>query len=97
MFIRDLAQFGLTKKKIFAVLTLSLCAAFFEGFGMAMFLPILEYLEKNPLKHTVIVYGDKQIDQELVERLGGKYPVIHCEDLGDDESTQLLIKWMETI
>ena len=58
---------------------------------------ILEYLEKNPLKHTVIVYGDKQIDQELVERLGGKYPVIHCEDLGDDESTQLLIKWMETI
>ncbi len=58
---------------------------------------ILEYLEKYPLKHTVIVYGDKPLDRELIERLEDKFTIICSEELGDEESTQLLIKLLETL
>lgn len=42
-----LQLFGLTTSRIFLFAGLTLLAAFFEGFGMAMFLPVLEYVEKG--------------------------------------------------
>ncbi len=43
----DLKLFGLTRVRIATFTGLSLTAAFFEGFGMAMLLPVLEYVEKG--------------------------------------------------
>jgi subfamily B ATP-binding cassette protein MsbA len=45
--VRSLPFFGLTWQRIFLLASLSLGAAIFEGFGMAMFLPVLEYVEKG--------------------------------------------------
>ena len=39
--------FGLTKARIALFAALSVAAALLEGFGMAMFLPVLEYVEKG--------------------------------------------------
>ena len=45
--MKNLNDYGLTKTRIFVFISSSLAAAFFEGFGMAMFLPMLEYIEKG--------------------------------------------------
>ena len=45
--ISRLPFFGLTPKRIAMFIVLSMGAAFFEGFGMAMFLPVLEFIEKG--------------------------------------------------
>jgi subfamily B ATP-binding cassette protein MsbA len=39
--------FGLTRGRLSALAGLSVAAAIFEGFGMAMFLPVLEFVEKG--------------------------------------------------
>ena len=39
--------FGLTKSRLATFATLSIAAAVFEGFGMAMFLPVLEFVDKQ--------------------------------------------------
>jgi len=39
--------FGLTRGRLWALAGLSIAAAVFEGFGMAMFLPVLEFVEKG--------------------------------------------------
>ena len=44
---KALNDFGLTIPRVFLFLSISLSAAFFEGFGMAMFLPILEYIQEG--------------------------------------------------
>lgn len=58
---------------------------------------ILEYLEKNPLKHTVILYRDTQLDNELVKRLDGRYPSIQIEELGEPETAEKLLNLLKTI
>ncbi len=47
VFLKDIHNFGLNRTRIFLFLSLSLSAAFFDGFGMAMFLPVLEFIEKG--------------------------------------------------
>lgn len=47
MKISDLKLFGLTRGRIVLFSSLTISAAFFEGFGMAMFLPVMEYIEKG--------------------------------------------------
>lgn len=42
-----LGLFGVTRRRILLFTGLSVAAAFLEGFGMAMFLPVLEYVEKG--------------------------------------------------
>jgi ABC-type multidrug transport system fused ATPase/permease subunit len=44
---KQLRLFGLTRSRIVLFLGLALLAAFFDSFSMAMFLPILEYVEKG--------------------------------------------------
>ena len=39
--------FGLTGSRVTALVALTVLAAAFEGFGMAMFLPVLEFIEKG--------------------------------------------------
>jgi len=41
------ALFGLTPRRVLLFLILTLSAGFLEGFGMAMFLPLLEFVESN--------------------------------------------------
>lgn len=45
--LQKLMQFGFTKSRIAAFIVISLVTTFFEGFGMAMFLPVLEFVEKG--------------------------------------------------
>ena len=45
--LKNLGKFGLTKSRIFLLMAVSILAAVFEGFGMAMFLPLMEYIEKG--------------------------------------------------
>lgn len=45
--LTSLRLFGLTKTRIACFAILSLLAAFFEGFGMAMLLPVLSFVEKG--------------------------------------------------
>ena len=45
--LKNLSTFGLTKSRIFLLMAISILAAIFEGFGMAMFLPLMEYIEKG--------------------------------------------------
>ncbi len=47
MAFSHLGLFGVTRGRIVLFTWLSLAAAFLEGFGMAMFLPVLEYVEKG--------------------------------------------------
>ena len=58
---------------------------------------ILEYLEKNPLKHTVILYRDTQLDNELVKQLDGRTHSIKIEELGEPETAEKLLNLLETI
>jgi hypothetical protein len=39
--------FGLSTSRVLAFVALTLLAALFEGFGMAMLLPVLEFVEKD--------------------------------------------------
>jgi ABC-type multidrug transport system fused ATPase/permease subunit len=43
----NLSFFGLTRRNMIVFVAVSLGAAFLEGFGMAMLLPVLEYVEKG--------------------------------------------------
>ena len=45
--LKRLPFFGLTPVRISNFMVLSTVAAFFEGFGMTMLLPVLEYIEKD--------------------------------------------------
>ena len=45
--IRSFPLFGLTAGRVLVFAALSITAALLEGFGMAMFLPVLEYVEKG--------------------------------------------------
>jgi len=45
--LKNLSTFGLSKSRIFLLMAISIVAAIFEGFGMAMFLPLMEYIEKG--------------------------------------------------
>lgn len=47
MTLLELKGFGLSRSRVAAMVSLSLLAAGFEGFGMAMFLPVLSYIEKG--------------------------------------------------
>ena len=47
MTLLELKEFGLSKSRIAAMISFSLLAAGFEGFGMAMFLPVLSYIEQG--------------------------------------------------
>ena len=47
MTLLELKGFGLYRSRVAAMVSLSLLAAGFEGFGMAMFLPVLSYIEKG--------------------------------------------------
>jgi ABC-type multidrug transport system fused ATPase/permease subunit len=47
LLLKYLIEFGLTRSKIFKLMAVSILAAVFEGFGMAMFLPLMEYIEKG--------------------------------------------------
>lgn len=44
---KQLRLFGLTRARIVLFLGLTFLAAVFDGFGMAMFLPVLEYVQKG--------------------------------------------------
>jgi subfamily B ATP-binding cassette protein MsbA len=43
--LANLGFFGLTKARIAAFVGVTVASAFFEGFGMAMFLPVLKFIE----------------------------------------------------
>ncbi len=58
---------------------------------------IMEYLEKHPLEHTVIVYSNTQIDNELIKRLDGKYPTILSQELGEEETAEALLDILKQI
>ena len=58
---------------------------------------ILEYLEKNPLKHTVILYRDTQLDNELVKQLDGRTHSIKIEELGEPETAEKLLSLLKSI
>jgi ABC-type multidrug transport system fused ATPase/permease subunit len=45
--LKNLGKLGLTGSRIFLLMAASILAAVFEGFGMAMFLPLMEYIEKG--------------------------------------------------
>jgi ABC-type multidrug transport system fused ATPase/permease subunit len=45
--LKNLGKFGLTGPRLFLLTAISILAAVFEGFGMAMFLPLMEYIEKG--------------------------------------------------
>jgi len=55
--------FDLTPTRVTTLVTLSIIAAFFEGFSMAMLLPVLEFIEKGK-------------DVALLEQAGGMWPII---------------------
>jgi 7-cyano-7-deazaguanine tRNA-ribosyltransferase len=46
---------------------------------------VLEYLVKFPHNHTIVLYVDKPLDQELIKRLDEKYSKILIEELTVDE------------
>ncbi len=55
---------------------------------------IIEYLEKYPIKNTVIIFRDNEMERELVGKLGEKYPSIKIEEL---DQTDLSGKILELI
>lgn len=74
MLIRDtLPLFGITARRCLVFSGLSLAAAFFEGFGLAMFLPVLEYVEKGQNAEELAQ------SSEMWRRLIGAYSVIGIE------------------
>jgi len=70
---RSQSLFGLTNGRIAIFVGLALAAAIFEGFGMAMFLPVLEYVEKGQ--------NAAQLAQasEMWRRLLGVYSLLGIE------------------
>jgi 7-cyano-7-deazaguanine tRNA-ribosyltransferase len=52
---------------------------------------IMEYLEKHSMKHTIIVHSNTQIDNELLNRLEGRFPTILGEELGKTEVGEKLV------
>ncbi|THB71353.1 MAG: ABC transporter ATP-binding protein [Desulfovibrio sp.] len=65
MTFTQLAMFGLTKGRIALFFLLALGAAVFEGFGMAMFLPLLEFIEKG--RDAAALAQDSRMWQYIVE------------------------------
>lgn len=57
--------FGLTRRRVAAFVGVTVAAAFFEGFGMAMFLPVLEYIEKG--QNLDVLRGKSQMWDRLIE------------------------------
>ena len=55
--------FGLTKYRLTVFVALSITTAFFEGFGITMFLPVLEFIEKGK-------------DVLLLQQTGGMWLII---------------------
>lgn len=47
MTVKELTQYGLTPRRAGLFVSLALLAAFFEGFGLAMFLPLLQFIESQ--------------------------------------------------
>ena len=64
MFFNNLETFGLTKGRVIAFIGLTLGTAFFEGFGIAMFLPLLEYIEKG--RDLAILADSSNLWQRLI-------------------------------
>ena len=62
-FIKRLPFFGLTLSRINIFVVLTIATAFFEGFGMTMLLPVLEFIEKGR-------------NVSLLEQTGGMWPKI---------------------
>lgn len=62
--IKNLGKFGLTGSRIFLLMAVSILAAVFEGFGMAMFLPLMEYIEKG--KDVSVLTQDSTLWKRLV-------------------------------
>ena len=58
---------------------------------------ILEYIEKHPLEHTVVVTSNSPLDEELTKRLSGRYPVIHVDSLNSMETTEQLLNYLKSI
>lgn len=46
-YLQNSDRYGLSGSRIFTFLFLAIFAAFFEGFGIAMFLPLLQFIEKG--------------------------------------------------
>ena len=61
--LKRLSLFGLNRWRITVFVMLTITAAFFEGFGITMFLPVLEFIEKDR-------------DVSLLEQAGGMWPKI---------------------
>ncbi len=57
--------FGLTRRRVAVFVGVTVAAAFFEGFGMAMFLPVLEYIEKG--QNLDVLRGKSQMWDRLIE------------------------------
>ncbi len=58
---KRLHLFGITKSRVTTFIGLTITAAFFEGFGITMFLPVLEFIEKGR-------------DVSLLGQSGGMWP-----------------------
>lgn len=51
---------------------------------------ILEYLEKHPHKHTIVLYKDTPLEKELVSKLCEKYIKLQIEGLANSSSAESL-------
>jgi 7-cyano-7-deazaguanine tRNA-ribosyltransferase len=58
---------------------------------------IKEYLEKHPLKHTIILHSNKPLERELIQKLESKHIQMYAEELGEEETVKRLVKMIEKI
>lgn len=64
MRLNDLSFFGLTGRRISLFVALTVAAGTLEGFGMAMFLPVLEYIEKG--RDLTVLAGSSAMWDHLI-------------------------------
>ncbi len=64
MILQNLHKFGLTKIKVTLFSSICLLAAAFDGFGMAMFLPLMEFIEKG--RDVSILANDSRMWEKMV-------------------------------
>jgi 7-cyano-7-deazaguanine tRNA-ribosyltransferase len=58
---------------------------------------IKEYIEKHPPEHMIIIHSDKPLEKRLIEELGEQNNIILTEELGDEETTESLMKTLKDI
>jgi len=58
---------------------------------------ILEYLEKHPMKNTILIHSDTPLEMELAAKLKGRCQVLHIEKQLEDTAVEKLLSLLEKL